>query len=119
MMGFEPVGGFSPSRWLDHGDEVFVGHICLKVLHCPGHTPGHVVFWQEEEQLLFVGDVLFSGSIGRTDFPRGDYDQLIRSIRENIFSLDDNIKIFPGHGPTSTIGHERLHNPFVADSRFG
>ena len=119
MMGFAAVDGFAPGRWLDEGDQVELGEIVLHVLHCPGHTPGHVVFFQKEQRLLFVGDVLFRGSIGRTDFPRGNYDQLICSIREKVFAHEDDVTIFPGHGPMTTIGHEKAHNPFVADNQFG
>ena len=91
----------------------------MSVLHCPGHTPGHVVFYHAPSKLALVGDVLFQGSIGRTDFPRGDYDTLITSIREKLWPLGDDITFVPGHGPTSTFGAERQSNPFVADSRYG
>ena len=87
----------------------------LEVLHCPGHTPGHVVFHHRASQLAIVGDVLFQGSIGRTDFPRGDYDTLIRSIREELLPLGDQVTVLPGHGPTTTLGRERRENPFLVD----
>ncbi len=115
MFGFPPVAAFEPDRWLVHGDEVRVGELALEVLHCPGHTPGHIVFFQREAQIACVGDVLFQGSIGRTDFPRGDYDALIRSIRQNLWPLGDAVTFIPGHGPCSTFGAERRSNPFVAD----
>jgi glyoxylase-like metal-dependent hydrolase (beta-lactamase superfamily II) len=115
-----PVGAeFLPDRWLNDGDTVQFGEQTLSVIHCPGHTPGHVVFVHEQQRLAFVGDVLFQGSIGRTDFPRGDYDTLIHSIREKLFPLGDDIAFVPGHGPTSSFGEERQHNPFVADKRYG
>lgn len=118
MFGFPPAEPFEPSRWLQQGDIVTVGSLRFEVRHCPGHTPGHVVFVQPEARFAFVGDVLFAGSIGRTDFPRGDHAQLLRSIRENLFPLGDDIAFLPGHGPTSTFGEERRSNPFVADRLF-
>ncbi|PCK08333.1 MAG: hypothetical protein COA42_09815 [Alteromonadaceae bacterium] len=119
MMGFEPVEAFQPTRWLDDGDEVSVGELKLQVFHCPGHTPGHVVFYHQNSSMVFVGDVLFNGSIGRTDFPRGDHQQLLDSIRTKLWPLGDEVTFVPGHGPQSTIGVERRHNPFVADHNFG
>lgn len=113
--GFPPAGVFEPTRWLEQGDEVMVGEETLQVYHCPGHTPGHVVFFHAEARIAFVGDVLFQGSIGRTDFPRGDHAALIRAIRERLWPLGDNVTFVPGHGPTSTFGAERRTNPFVAD----
>lgn len=118
MFGFPPAERFSPSRWLQQGDEVTVGELKFEVRHCPGHTPGHVVFFQQEARFAIVGDVLFAGSIGRTDFPRGDHAALLRSIRENLFPLGDDVTFLPGHGPTSTFGAERRSNPFVADRLF-
>lgn len=109
---------FEPTRWLGQGDRVRVGEVELEVRHCPGHTPGHVVFFHEPGRFAIVGDVLFKGSIGRTDFPGGDYDTLIRSIRENLFPLGDDVRFLPGHGPMSTFGDERRSNPFVADRLF-
>ena len=117
--GFPPAESFEPDLWLQHGDTVTVGEEVLEVLHCPGHTPGHVVFFHRGENLAWVGDVLFQGSIGRTDFPRGDYETLIESIRERLWPLGDEVLFIPGHGPTSTFGDERRTNPFVADQRFG
>ena len=96
-----------------------VGEQVLRVFHCHGHTPGHVVFLYDTQRVAWVGDVLFQGSIGRTDFPRGDHEQLIASIREKLFPLGDDITFIPGHGPTSTFGQERRTNPFVADTRYG
>jgi len=117
MFGFDKVDSFEPTRWLEDGDRVSVGQAELEVLHCPGHTPGHVVFFHRTSALALVGDVLFQGSIGRTDFPRGDHATLIRSIREKLFLLGDEVRFIPGHGPMSSIGVERRTNPFVADHR--
>ena len=119
MAGFPAAEAFVPDRWLDHGDTVTLGEHTLQVLHTPGHTPGHVVFFHEEGRMAWVGDVLFQGSIGRTDFPRGDHQMLINSIRERLWPLGDDVLFVPGHGPTSQFGIERRTNPFVADSRFG
>jgi hydroxyacylglutathione hydrolase len=115
MYGLEPAEPFEPARWLAGGDRVGFGEVELEVLHCPGHTPGHVVFFDRPDRFAIVGDVLFQGSIGRTDFPRGDYDTLIRSIREELLPLGDDVTFLPGHGPTSTFGHERRTNPFLLD----
>jgi len=115
MFGFPPTEAFRPDRWLQQGDEVAVGEIILKVLHCPGHTPGHVVFFQPDARLAFVGDVLFKGSIGRTDFPRGNHAELLASIRQKLFPLGDDVAFVPGHGPMSTFGAERRGNPFVGE----
>jgi len=119
MSGFPHADAFLPDRWLEEGDTVTVGEQTLQVFHCPGHTPGHVVFLYAPQKVAWVGDVLFQGSIGRTDFPRGDHAQLIHSIRDKLFPLGDDITFIPGHGPTSTFGQERRANPFVADSRYG
>jgi glyoxylase-like metal-dependent hydrolase (beta-lactamase superfamily II) len=113
MFGFPPARALVPDRWLADGDSVSVGSLRFDVLHCPGHTPGHVVFFQPDARLAFVGDVLFKGSIGRTDFPRGDHASLIRAIREKLFPLGDDVRFVPGHGAMSTFGHERRENPFV------
>lgn len=115
MFGFPAAQSFTPDRWLQDGDTVSVGNVVLRVIHCPGHTPGHVVFYQPESALALVGDVLFRGSIGRTDFPRGDHETLIHSIREKLFPLGDQVAFIPGHGPMSTFGDERRTNPFVGD----
>ncbi|HEB79034.1 MAG TPA: MBL fold metallo-hydrolase [Rhodospirillales bacterium] len=106
---------FEPGRWLEDGDVAVVGEIKLDVLHCPGHTPGHVVFFDCESELALVGDVLFKGSIGRADFPRSNHDDLIDSIRQKLWPLGDNVKFISGHGAMSTFGEERRTNPFVGD----
>jgi len=113
LFGFPPMLAFTPDQWLNDGERVEVGSIRFDVLHCPGHTPGHVVFFQPEARLAFVGDVLFKGSIGRTDFPRGDHAALLAAIREKLFPLGDDVRFVPGHGAMSTFGHERRDNPFV------
>jgi glyoxylase-like metal-dependent hydrolase (beta-lactamase superfamily II) len=118
QFGFPPARSFAPDRWLEQGDRVTVGGQTLEVLHCPGHTPGHVVFFHRGERCAWVGDVLFAGSIGRSDFPRGNHEALIRSIRERLFPLGDDVRFVPGHGPMSTFGAERRTNPFVADRLF-
>lgn len=115
MFGFPPARAFEPTRWLKQGDTVTVGNLVLDVRHCPGHTPGHVVFFSPVSRIAIVGDVLFQNSIGRTDFPGGNHAQLLASIRENLFPLGDDVTFVPGHGPTSTFGDERRHNPFVGD----
>src|SRR5258708_251482 len=103
------------STWLVHGDTVALGNESLQVIHCPGHTPGHVVFFHPGARLALVGDVLFRGSIGRTDFPHSDHGALLRSITQRLWPLGDDVMFVPGHGPTSTFGEERQSNPFVAD----
>lgn len=113
--GFPPAQPFTPDRWLEEGDRVEVGRLSLEVLHCPGHSPGHVVFFHAPSRLAFVGDVLFQGSIGRSDFPGGNYEQLIASIRGKLFALGDDVAFVPGHGGMSTMGEERVSNPFVGD----
>jgi len=116
MFGFAPAEPFVPTRWLHDGDTVQIGHSSLQVRHCPGHTPGHVVFYSAEAKRAFVGDVLFAGSIGRTDFPQGDHDTLIASIRERLWPMGDDTVFIPGHGPESSFGRERRSNPYVADA---
>jgi len=113
MFGFPPALAFTPDLWLNDGDRVKVGALTFEVLHCPGHTPGHVVFFERSAQLAFVGDVLFKGSIGRTDFPRGDHTALLTAIHEKLFPLGDDVRFVPGHGAMSSFGHERRENPFV------
>jgi hydroxyacylglutathione hydrolase len=110
---------FVPDRWLVHGDTVTVGDLVLDVVHCPGHTPGHVVFIHQPSRLAMVGDVLFQGSIGRTDFPRGNHGDLIASITERLWPYGNDITFVPGHGPTSNFGHERRTNPYVSDMATG
>ncbi len=102
-----------PDRWLAEGDEVRIGDQVFEVLHCPGHTPGHVVFVNRQARFAIVGDVLFAGSIGRTDFPYGDHAALIRAIKDKLLPLGDDFSFICGHGPGSTIGAERRTNPFV------
>ncbi len=116
LFGFPPVAAFTPDQWLSEGDRVDVGSIRFDVLHCPGHTPGHVVFYQPDARLAFVGDVLFKGSIGRSDFPRSNHAALIAAIRDKLFPLGDDVRFVPGHGAMSTFGRERLENPFVGQS---
>jgi glyoxylase-like metal-dependent hydrolase (beta-lactamase superfamily II) len=102
-----------PARWLNQDDKVTVGELTFDVRHCPGHTPGHVIFLYAPQKLAIVGDVIFQGSIGRTDLPLGDHDQLLQSIKEQVLTLDDDWGFLPGHGPTSSIGQERRSNPFL------
>ncbi len=110
---------FEPDRWLVDGDTVTVGDLTLDVLHCPGHTPGHVVFHHAPSRLAIVGDVLFQGSIGRTDFPRGNHQDLIDAITGKLWPLGGETACVPGHGPMSNFAHERRTNPYVADSVTG
>jgi glyoxylase-like metal-dependent hydrolase (beta-lactamase superfamily II) len=113
MFGFPPSERFTPTRWLHDGDTVSLGHCTLQVRHCPGHTPGHVVFFSPEARRAFVGDVLFAGSIGRTDFPGGNHQDLIDAITQRLWPLGDDVVFIPGHGPESSFGQERRTNPFV------
>jgi len=113
--GFPPAQPFTPNRWLEDGDTVSVGQETLQVLHTPGHTPGHVVFFHAPSRLALVGDVLFAGSIGRTDFPRGSHQALIDSVRNKLWPLGNDVEFISGHGPMSTFGAERRSNPFVGD----
>jgi glyoxylase-like metal-dependent hydrolase (beta-lactamase superfamily II) len=113
MFGLPHAEGFTPTRWLVDGDTVSVGHCTLQVRHCPGHTPGHVVFYSPEIGRAFVGDVLFAGSIGRTDLPQGDHATLIRSITQRLWPMGNDTVFIPGHGPESTFGRERRSNPHV------
>ncbi len=107
---------FAPDRWLENGDKVTVGELELDVYHCPGHTPGHVVFHHAPSRFAIVGDVLFKGSIGRTDFPRGNFDDLVESITGRLWPLGNDVTFVPGHGPVSTFGDERRTNPYVGDA---
>ena len=116
MFGLAAGGSFTPDRWLNDGDTVSFGKITLAVLHCPGHTPGHVVFFHAPSKLAIVGDVLFQGSIGRTDFPGGDTQTLLNAIRNKLWPLGNDVTFIPGHGPNSTFGDERRYNPFVGDN---
>ncbi|MCM2480227.1 MBL fold metallo-hydrolase [Serpentinimonas maccroryi] len=115
MFGFPQARPFTPTRWLHDGDTVTLGRSSVQVRHCPGHTPGHVVFHSPEIGRAFVGDVLFAGSIGRTDFPQGDHEQLLASIRERLWPMGDDTVFIPGHGPESSFGRERRSNPYVGD----
>ena len=115
MYGFPDVREFVPDRWLEQGDRVTFGNVEMEVLHCPGHTPGHVVFFNRPGRLAIVGDVLFNGSVGRTDFPKGDFDALISSIRGRLWPLGDDVAFISGHGPMSTFGAERRTNPYCGD----
>jgi hydroxyacylglutathione hydrolase len=117
--GFEGARSFTPDRWLEGGDTVQVGSQTFDVKHCPGHTPGHVVFYNDDAQLAFVGDVLFNGSIGRSDLPQGNHQQLVDSIRSELWPLGEEVTFVPGHGGNSTFGQERKFNPYVADHFFG
>jgi glyoxylase-like metal-dependent hydrolase (beta-lactamase superfamily II) len=114
--GMRGARGFTPDRWLGEGDVLELGETRFEVLHCPGHTPGHVILFHREARFAQVGDVLFRGSIGRTDFPRGNHEQLIASITGKLWPLGNDIQFVPGHGPVSTFGEERRSNPFVSDA---
>lgn len=111
--GFEFSPNFLPTRWLNEGEQVRVGQYVFDVLHIPGHTPGHVVFYCASEKLLIGGDVLFKESVGRTDFPRGNHEALLTGIREKLYVLPDDVLVLAGHRETTTIGHEKRHNPYV------
>ena len=111
--GFEFSTNFLPTRWLNEGEVLSVGQYEFSVLHIPGHTPGHVVFYCEREKLLIAGDVLFKESIGRTDFPRGNKQDLHHGIRTKLYRLPENVVVIPGHRETTTIGHEKIYNPYV------
>lgn len=117
-VGFPPCNAFVPNRWLSDGDSVNIGNEALQVIHCPGHTPGHIVFFNASARLAIVGDVLFNGSIGRTDFPRGDFQTLIDSIKNKLWPLGENVVFIPGHGPISTFGEEMRSNPFVGERTY-
>lgn len=113
MFGFPPCPVFMPDSWLEDGETVTLGKEAMQVLHTPGHTPGHIVFWHSSDKLLFAGDVLFRGSIGRTDFPGGNHQQLLHAIRSKLFVMDPDTVVIPGHGPCTSIGQEQRDNPFV------
>jgi len=117
--GFPEAEDCLPDRWLEDGDTVTVGQVELGVRHCPGHTPGHVVLFHQGAKIAFVGDVLFRGSIGRTDFPRGNHQQLLDSITGRLWPLGDDMNFVPGHGQMSTFGWERKTNPYVSDLALG
>jgi hydroxyacylglutathione hydrolase len=113
MWGMEIQNSPPPSRYIDEGDIITFGDISLKVLHTPGHSPGGISL--VTDKMVFVGDTLFAGSIGRTDFPGGDYEGLLRNVETKIFTLGDDVIVYPGHGPETTVGHEKQYNPFFAD----
>ena len=113
QFGFPPHEAFRPTQWLQHGDTLSVGTESFEVYHTPGHTPGHVVLFNRQAHIVFVGDVLFDGGVGRTDFPGGNHQQLMNSIKQQLWPLGDHITVVPGHGPNTTIGDERRTNPFV------
>ncbi len=115
MFGFPLTKAFEPNRWLDEGDVIEFGNQVMEVIHTPGHTPGHVVLFSQAAKLSFVGDVLFAGGIGRSDFPQSDHATLIDSIKSKLWPLGNDVEFIPGHGPNSTFGKERKTNPFVAD----
>jgi len=113
MFGFPKADSFLPTQWLEEGEVVAVGNIKLKVLHIPGHTPGHVALFDQLSKQIIVGDILFNGAIGRSDFPRGNHAQLISGIKQKLLTLPDETVVFPGHGPTTTIGREKISNPYL------
>jgi hydroxyacylglutathione hydrolase len=113
--GMVDARSFTPDRWLADGDRVTLGETELEVYHCPGHTPGHVVFFHRQARFAQVGDVLFAGSIGRTDFPKGNHADLIASITGKLWPLGDDVTFVPGHEQLSTFGAERRTNPWVSD----
>ncbi len=117
MFGFPQAEPFTPTRWLNEGDTVTLGQCTVQVRHCPGHTPGHVIFFDEGSRHAFVGDVLFAGSIGRTDFPGGHHQTLIDAIHQRLLPLGDDVSFTPGHGPESTLGEERRFNPYLQQRR--
>lgn len=116
MFGLTLCQPLLPTCWLAEGDKITVGDEQLSVFHCPGHTPGHIVFFCTDSRLAQVGDVLFRGSVGRTDFPQGNYQDLVNSIKQKLWPFGDDVTFIPGHGPISTIGEERKNNPFVGDN---
>ena len=117
--GIEDGDDCTPDRFLEDGDQLTLDDVVFDVVYTPGHTPGHIVLYHRESRLAFVGDVIFKGSIGRTDFPRGDHQTLINSITDKLWPLGDDMRFVPGHGPMSTFGAERASNPFVADAVTG
>jgi hydroxyacylglutathione hydrolase len=113
MFGIPNAANVTPDRWLQEGDHVHVGELTFDILHCPGHSPGSVAFINAGQNLAIVGDVLFAGSIGRTDLPGGSQQQLLKSIRDKLLPLADGVTVLNGHGPATTIGRERATNPFL------
>ena len=108
-----------PDKWLDEGDIIQIGNETLEVYFCPGHTPGHIIFFNKKNKLAIVGDVLFNGSIGRTDLPGGNFNELVNSVKNKLWPLGKDIDFIPGHGPVSTFEAERASNPFVSDTVLG
>ena len=117
--GLAGVRSFVTDRWLGDGDAVALGETLWNVVHCPGHTPGHVIFFNKDARFAQVGDVLFQGSIGRTDFPLSDHGALLHAITQKLWPLGDDVTFVPGHGPHSTFGAERRSNPYVSDAAMG
>ncbi|QCP59122.1 MBL fold metallo-hydrolase [Pantoea sp. SO10] len=115
MFGLPECAPLTPDRWLEEGETVQVGNVTLEVLLCPGHTPGHIVFFDRVGRLLISGDVIFNGGVGRTDFPQGSHSDLIDAIRTKLLPLGDDVTFVPGHGPISTLGRERISNPFLQE----
>lgn len=113
MFGLDYCAPLTPDRWLEEGDIVKVGDVRLEILLCPGHTPGHIAFFDRVGRLLISGDVIFNGGVGRSDFPQGSHSDLIASIKEKLLPLGDDVHFLPGHGPASTLGRERISNPFL------
>jgi hydroxyacylglutathione hydrolase len=116
MFGIVGARSFTPDRWLEDGDRLSLGETEWEVFHAPGHSPGHVVFFNRAARFAQVGDVLFAGSIGRTDLPGGDMATLVQSVRDKLWPLGADVTFVPGHGPASTLGEERRSNPFVSDA---
>lgn len=115
MFGLPECAPLTPDRWLEEGETVQVGNVTLEVLLCPGHTPGHIVFFDRVGRLLISGDVIFNGGVGRTDFPQGSHSDLIDAIKTKLLPLGDDVTFVPGHGPISTLGRERISNPFLQE----
>ena len=113
MFGFPKATSFLPTRWLEEGEHVEVGNIKLSVLHIPGHTPGHITLFDAVSKQIIVGDILFNGAVGRSDFPRGNHQQLISGIKQKLLTLPEETVVLPGHGPTTTIGREKISNPYL------
>jgi len=118
MFGLQVIDPFYPDAWLEHGEVCKVGNLNFAVRHCPGHTPGHIIFYEQTHQVVLVGDVIFKGSVGRTDFPKGDAAQLIDSIKIQVLTLPDETFILSGHGPDTKVAQERISNPFIS-GKFG
>ncbi|WP_034913840.1 MULTISPECIES: MBL fold metallo-hydrolase [Erwinia] len=113
MFGLPECAPLEPDRWLEEGDTVKLGELSFDIFLCPGHTPGHIVFFERRSRLLISGDVIFSGGVGRSDFPMGSHSDLIASIKNTLLPLGDEVIFLPGHGPSSTLGRERISNPFL------